>query len=244
MPNYATASYSNLKASFQALVGLETLQSIDATFLRDLVNRRARIAHERYPWPQFTVIGESVTLTSADNNRIRIYGTDNKLSNDANVVFKIHKTDPAIDEFPDEYVFYSELDSAGYPSVKIVDEGNLGGSSIYITYRKDLKSEINSGTATSGQYGEGADDEQNIPEVFFDYMVYGAYADFLRSDGQTQKAALEEQNAENLIARELDIVREQGRQFRNDTLQYRSPSQFRRHNIEAGGQPVATGDNP
>jgi hypothetical protein len=72
-------------------------------------------------------------------------------------------------------------------------------------------------------------------------MVTGSFADFLRGDGQIDKAAVEEQNAEALLIQEIDMVREQGRQFRNDVLQYRAPSQFRRHNIQAGGSPIQAG---
>jgi hypothetical protein len=238
MANYATATYSQLKSRFQALAGLESLQTTDASFLRDLVNRRARLAHERYPWPQFTVIGESVAIVTSDDNRLRVYGSSNKLANDANVVFRIHKADPSSTRYPDEYTFFTELDSGGFPSVKIIEPTALDSINVYVTYRKDLRGEINSGSATSGYYGDEAGDEQNIPNIFFEYMVQGAYADFLRGDGQTEKATVEEQNAEALLIQEIDLVREQGRQFRNDVLQYRAPSQFRRHNIQAGGSPL------
>ena len=43
------------------------------------------------------------------------------------------------------------------------------------------------------------------------------------------------------LAQEIDLVREQSRQYRNDILQYRAPSQFRRHNIQAGGSPIQAG---
>ena len=241
MGNYATATYSQLKSRFQALAGLESLQTTDASFLRDLVNRRARLAHERYPWPQFTVIGESVAIVTSDDNRLRVYGSSNKLANDANVVFRIHKADPSSTRYPDEYTFFTELDSDGFPSVKIIEPTALDSINVYVTYRKDLRGEINSGSATSGYYGDEAGDEQNIPNIFFEYMVQGAYADFLRGDGQTEKATVEEQNAEALLIQEIDLVREQGRQFRNDVLQYRAPSQFRRHNIQAGGSPLNPG---
>lgn len=241
MANYATATYSQLKSRFQALAGLESLQTTDAGFLRDLVNRRARLAHERYPWPQFTVIGESVGVVTSDANRLRVYGASNKLANDANVVFRIHKEDPANTRYPDEYTFFTELDSGGFPSVKIIEPTALNAVNVFITYRKDLRAEINSGSATSGYYGDEAGDEQNIPNIFFEYMVTGSFADFLRGDGQIDKAAVEEQNAEALLIQEIDMVREQGRQFRNDVLQYRAPSQFRRHNIQAGGSPIQAG---
>jgi hypothetical protein len=239
MANYATATYSQLKSRFQALAGLESLQTTDASFLRDLVNRRARLAHERYPWPQFTIIGESVAVVTSDANRLRVYGTSNKLDNDANVVFRIHKADPSSTRYPEEYTFFTELDSGGYPSVKIIEPTALNGVNVFVTYRKDLRGEINSGSATSGYYGDEAGDESDVPNFLLDYLVQGSYADFLRGDGQTEKAMVEEQNAEMILVKEIDMVREQGRQFRNDILQYRAPSQFRRHNIQAGGSPVA-----
>jgi len=241
MANYATATYSQLKSRFRALAGLDALQATDASFLRDLVNRAARIAHERYPWPQFTVMGESVAIVTSDANRLRIYGTSNKLANDANVVFRIHKEDPTSARYPDEYTFLTELDSGGYPSVKIIEPSTLDGVNVFVTYRKDLRSEINSGSATSGYYGDEAGDSQEIPNFFFEYLVHSSYANFLRGDGQTEKAIAEEQNAEIILQQEIDLVREQSRQYRNDILQYRSPSQFNRHNIQAGGKPVSPG---
>lgn len=241
MANYATATYANLKSRFQALAGLESLQTTDASFLRDLVNRRARLAHERYPWPQFTVIGESIAIVTSDANRLRVYGTSKKTANDANVVFRIHKADPGSTRYPEEYTYYSELDSGGFPSVKIIDPTTLNGINLFVTYRKDLRSEINSGSATTGYYGDEAGDESDVPNFLLDYLVQGSYADFLRGDGQTSKAQQEEQNAEAILMQEIDMVREQGRQFRNDILQYRPPSQFQRHNIQAGGSPVNPG---
>jgi len=241
MANYATATYSQLKSRFRALAGLDALQATDASFLRDLVNRAARIAHERYPWPQFTVMGESVAIVTSDANRLRIYGTSNKLANDANVVFRIHKEDPTSARYPDEYTFLTELDSGGYPSVKIIEPSTLDGVNVFVTYRKDLRSEINSGSATSGYYGDEAGDSQEIPNFFFEYLVHSSYANFLRGDGQTEKAIAEEANSEIILQQEIDLVREQSRQYRNDILQYRSPSQFNRHNIQAGGKPVSPG---
>jgi hypothetical protein len=49
---------------------------------------------------------------------------------------------------------------------------------------------------TTGLYGNDSGDNENIPFRFFEYMAFGAYADFLRGDGQTEKAQVEDQNAE------------------------------------------------
>jgi hypothetical protein len=95
------------------------------------VNRRIRTAFERYPWPDFTVIGESVTLATADDNTIQTYGTDKDLANDSNVVFRIHKSDPTDTRYPEEYTYVSILNSGGYPSVKIINPTVLNATDVY-----------------------------------------------------------------------------------------------------------------
>jgi hypothetical protein len=239
MANYPTATYDNLEERFKSIAGLATLETTDAAFLRQSVNRRMRNAFERYPWPDFTLVGESVALVTADDNTIQTYGTGVDLTNDANVVFRIHKTDPTDTRYPEEYTFVSLTNASGYPAVKIVSPTVLDGVNVFVTYRKDLDAVIaDGGTYTSGFFGDESGDNPNIPYAFFEYCAFGAYADFLRGDGQTDKAQVEDQNAELLLRMEIDKVRNQSRQFRHDVLQYRPQTQFRRHNLQAGGTPL------
>lgn len=239
MANYPTVTYQNLEERFKSIAGLATLETTDAAFLRQSVNRRMRNAFERYPWPDFTLVGESVALVTADDNTIQTYGTGVDLANDANVVFRIHKTDPTDTRYPEEYTFVSLTNASGYPAVKIVSPTVLNGVNVFVTYRKDLDAVIaDGGTYTSGFFGDESGDNPNIPYAFFEYCAFGAYADFLRGDGQTDKAQVEDQNAELLLRMEIDKVRNQSRQFRHDVLQYRPQTQFRRHNLQAGGTPL------
>lgn len=255
MANYPTDTYSNLEERFKSIAGLQSLETTDAAFFKQSVNRRIRTAYERYPWPEFTVVGESVTLnenSNQDGNEIQTYNVTSangaKLANDANVVFRIHKTNPTTTRYPDEYTFVSLLDASGNPSVRIVSSATLA-SAVFVTYRKDLNWIIkeptyNSETSTwtnaytSGFFGDETGDNPNIPYTFFEYASFGAYADFLRGDGQTEKAQVEDQNAELILRSEIDKVRNQSRQFRHDILQYRPMTQFRRHNLQAGGSPI------
>lgn len=244
MANYPTDSYQNLKERFKSIVGIQTLDSTDASFFRQSVNRRIRTAYERYPWPDFTVIGESVALVSGDGNEIQTYNVSvasgAKLANDANVVFRIHKTNPFTTRYPEEYTFVSALDSGGNPSVKIVKTGAALATTVYVTYRKDLDTVIKDGGSYT-VFGDESGENPNVPYTFFEYAAFGAYADFLRGDGQTEKAQVEDQNAELILRGEIDKVRNQNRQFRHDILQYRPMTQFRRHNVQAGGAPVNPG---
>ena len=239
MANYPTITYQNLEERFKSIAGLSALETTDAAFLRQSVNRRIRTAFERYPWPDFTVIGESVSLLTADDNTIQTYGTGKDLANDSNVVFRIHKTDPTDTRYPEEYTYVSALNAGGYPSVKIINPTVLDSVDVFVTYRKDLSAVISDGGSyTSGSFGDESGDNPNIPYQFFEYCAFGAYADFLRGDGQTDKAQVEDQNSELILISEIDKVRNQSRQFRHDVLQYRPQTQFRRHNIQAGGSPV------
>lgn len=238
MANYPTISYSNLEERFKSIAGLGSLETTDAAFLRQAVNRRIRTAYERYPWPDFTVVGEDVALITEDNNSIQTYGTGKDLAFSSNVVFRIHKTDPTETRYPEEYTYVSLLNATGYPSVKIISPQVLN-TAVFVTYRKDLEATIaDSGTYTSGNFGDEANDNPNIPYQFFEYCAFGAYADFLRGDGQTDKAQVEDQNSEIILVSEIDKVRNQSRQFRHDVLQYRPQTQFSRHNVQAGGSPL------
>lgn len=239
MANYPTITYQNLEERFKSIAGLSALETTDAAFLRQAVNRRIRTAFERYPWPDFTVIGESVSLLASNDNTIQTYGSGKDLVNDSNVVFRIHKTDPTDTRYPEEYTYVSALNAGGYPSVKIINPTVLNSVDVFVTYRKDLSAVISDGGSyTSGSFGDESGDNPNIPYQFFEYCAFGAYADFLRGDGQTEKAQVEDQNSELILISEIDKVRNQSRQFRHDVLQYRPQTQFRRHNIQAGGSPV------
>lgn len=239
MANYPTQSYANLKNRFMSIAGLSSLETIDGTFLRENVNKRIKTAYGRYPWPNFVVVGELEAFTTGDANVKRIYGTTNTLAFNADTIFRIHKTDPATTRYPEEYCFVSMLDSGGYPAIKVVEPAALNSVNGYFTYRKHITVVVaDGGTYTSGYWGDEATDNPNVPYDFFEYSVVGSYADFLRGDGQNEKAQLEEQNSESILRSEIDRVRNQGRQYRHDILQYRPTTQFRRHNVVAGGSAI------
>lgn len=245
MANYQTLPYATLQDRFRALTGLESLQTTDSGFLRDLVNRRIRLAYERYPWPVFTVVGEEISLTS---NQVVTFngsgGNATRLANDANVVFRVHKDNPLTTRYPDEFTFLQDVSSIGDPLIKIITPKSLAGEKAYVTYRKDLEGVVNvPSTATTGYFGDENGDNEEVPWIFFEYAVHGSYADFLRGDGATQKAVIEDQYAESLLLHEIDKVSNQGRQFRHDILQYRPPSQFNRHNVQVGGSPIGAKTN-
>ena len=243
MATYPTETYTNLKERFKSIAGLQSLETTDEAFFRQAINRRFRTAYQRYPWYEFTVVGESVAMATADDNQIITYGTNKDLANNADTIFRIHKQDPTDTLYPEEYTFISMIAGGSNPhagdiAVKLLSPSVLDGVNAFVTYRKDVEDVVKDGSGTTGLFGDESGDTSAIPFRFFEYMAFGAYADFLRGDGQTQKAQVEDQNAEMILRQEIDIVRNQSRQFRHDVLQYRPQTQFRRHNLQAGGSPL------
>ena len=93
MATYPTETYKNLKERFKSIAGLQSLETTDEAFFRQAINRRFRTAYQRYPWYEFTVIGETERMLSTDGNQIITYGSQRDLTTDADTVFRIHKQD-------------------------------------------------------------------------------------------------------------------------------------------------------
>ena len=55
-------------------------------------------------------------------------------------------------------------------------------------------------------YGDADGEQSDVPEPWFEYMAQGAYTDWLRSDGQTEKAMAEEAIAAGLLNQQLEKV--------------------------------------
>jgi len=70
--------------------------------------------------------------------------------------------------------------------------------------------------------GPYTDASTNIPGEFFEYIAHAAYADFLRMDGQIDKAIAEENVAQQYLLVELDKAETQ----RNNNALYRRISTY------------------
>jgi hypothetical protein len=68
--------------------------------------------------------------------------------------------------------------------------------SAWITYK----------AAMTVTYGEEDGNEDEIPEEWWEYCAHGAYSDFLRNDGQQDKAALAEVEAQGYLDDQLEQI--------------------------------------
>jgi hypothetical protein len=100
---------------------------------------------------------------------------------------RIFKQAPYIASSVQEFDFTVTADGATLVA------GDLDPSTAFVTYKVQL----------SDTYGDGAGETSSVPAEWFQYLAHGTYADYLRAEGQQEKAALADQEAEALLTEEL-----------------------------------------
>lgn len=96
--------------------------------------------------------------------------------------------------------------------------GNLNPSTVWVTYK-----------ATHDiLYGSGSLESFFIPDEWFEYLAHGTYADYLRAEGQQERAVVADQEADLILQDELMRLDEQHTQtlisnriFTNSNMQLR-----------------------
>jgi len=106
---------------------------------------------------------------------------------------RIHRKQAFLNNSSIEYDFYVDFTGAN-----ILNITSSTDNSAFVTY----KQQFTPFDVTSG-YG---DSTVEVPGEFFAYLAHATYADFLRMDGQTEKAFAEEQRAEISLALELEKI--------------------------------------
>ena len=106
---------------------------------------------------------------------------------------RVHRNRAFLNNSALEYDFYVNSDGAN-----ILNISNSEDTSVFVTYKKKFTP-----FTTSSEYTTSTEE---VPSEFFHYIAHAAYSDFLRMDGQHDKAQLEQQNAQQYLALELERV--------------------------------------
>lgn len=173
-----TRTYTDLLAQIQGLCGVN-FASIELPRIVALINRRAGRAYKACDWwTRYLHVGEARTVT---NNVIPFTqaGLD-----PIGLFLRIHRTEPWVATAAQEFTFY--VDGAGAH----VTAGTLDPGTAFVTYKEAWTPAI---TALS----------TDIPGEFFDYIAYGTYADYLRAEGQQEKAMIADQEANAILEEEM-----------------------------------------
>jgi hypothetical protein len=201
-----TRTYAELLSLIQSLCGV-VFATLELGRIKALINRRALRAYRSTNyWPRFLKIGEERAVTSD----VVPYTEAGKSSIDT--YLRIHVQAPYVTTSVQEYDIMVTADGA-----KLV-AGNTAPTSAFVTYKAQL----------SDTYGDGAGESTSIPAEWFQYMAHGTYADYLRAEGQQEKAALADQEADMLLQEEMIRIDEQhtlqlvaNRIFTNANMQMR-----------------------
>ena len=178
-------TYSDLLTLIRSLAGAGSFTAEEQTSILSFVNRRASEAYNMsQSWPRYLVVGEERAIDSSPASTIP-YAEAGK-----NTIYewiRIHRTQPYLRNSALEFNFYVDSNGAHILNLTTAD-----ATSAFVTYKKELSQFTANST--------------NIPGEWFAFMAHTAYADFLRMDGQHDKALNEEQVAQSYIAMELEKV--------------------------------------
>ena len=112
-----------------------------------------------------------------------------------NDFIRIHDSQSFLNRSATEYDFYADSFGAN------VLNSSFTNNEAYVTYKKPILDDF--GKVISSLISTI---DQQIPNEFFNYTAHAVYADFLRMDGQHDKAAFEEQKADMFLATELERI--------------------------------------
>ena len=180
-----------------------------------------------------TVGDTDFTAIGADSNTVGVYFTATGAGSGTGTVF------PALGYLPYTQTGLSSVDTflrahkqAPYVTASVQEYdimvtangatlvvGDLNPATAFLTYKAQL----------TDTYGDNLSTEvQAIPAEWYQYLAHGTYADYLRAEGQQEKAALADQEAEGLLQDELIRIDEQhtlqlvaNRVFTNANMQMR-----------------------
>jgi len=171
-----------------ALAGVTSFTTSEKTQLLNFAKRRMYEAYQATPmWPRYLVVGEERTVASS------VVAFTQTSKNDIAEFIRIHRTQPFLRNSALEFDFFVQSDGANILNLTTAD-----ADSAFVTYKKELTD------IPSTWDLDGDKSTQEIPLEFFYYVAHSVYADFLRMDGQHDKALAEEQVAQNYLANELD----------------------------------------
>ena len=173
-----TRNYSDLLELIQALCGV-VFASIETGRINALANRRANRAYRASDyWTRFLVVGEERAVSNG------VIPFDEGVLRGIDTFLRIHKDLPYSNTAVQEFDF-----SVGIDGAKLVS-GTLDPSVAYVTYKAVMPE----------SYGQSSTE---IPAEWFQYLAHGTYADYLRAEGQQEKAALADQEANEILTDEL-----------------------------------------
>lgn len=158
-------------------------------------------------WSDVTTIGGGTLQLEAKNTVLYDESYEEDSSSDSasqkqtiQDFIRIHRKKAFLNDSSTEYDFYVDADGANVLNSTATD------GEVFVTYKKPIVNTTTGQIITSFDITSTDNFTKEIPLEFFNYTAHGVYADFLRMDGQHDKAAFEEQKADMFLATELERI--------------------------------------
>lgn len=182
-----TRLYSDLFGLIQAMLGIN-FSVIETIRVKALINRRAQRAYRASNyWTRFLKVAEQRDVI----NSVISY---NQLQS------------PTIDTFLRIYPYPQD---GRYNSQELEFTVASNGASLILDGVSSGIAFVTYKAAIPTYYGDNAGEESAVPYEWFQYIAHGVYADYLRAEGQQDRAAIAEQEANEILTDELIRLDEQ-----------------------------------
>ena len=229
-----TLKFSNVVYGIAQLAGLDR-DNLPGHFfkqVRDLSNTRLAIAWESEYWPDLLKTESKVVTTTSDVSSMSYPPT-------AGEILAVYDKDPAktTNLSSVSYILRDDNSDSDDNSGRTINVFS-STSPLYVQYRivrPELKVDITTAqleigdqlyhsghfweaktVRSAGDHQPDSTDSTNwkkilVPKIFESYLIRGIYADYLRSNGQSDVAMIEDRNAESMLILESDkLYRQQG----------------------------------
>lgn len=227
---YRTSNYSDYLTRICGLMGVDpsTLTAEEDAAVNGFFNRFIRRIWRYDYWTENTIIEQRTP------NGSYFIDYDQASETPIGEVFNVWSNSPTGNTYPREVAFVPQ--ASGIQLVGVTSASDVyvyyrtrlpvftgadysasatysSGTTVYFTTAAGAGNYYKANASTSaGQSPENTPakwDIQSIPYSFFEYVVHAAYADWLRSEGQGDKAVQADLQAEELLKDECDILQRQ-----------------------------------
>jgi len=184
-----TQTYADLYMLIQSLCGVQ-FAPIEKARIKAMVNSRAKRAYRATNyWPRFFKEGEERVVTNG------LIPYDQPPLDSVDTFLNVFRIAPYAVSAAQEFSF-----SVGSSGATLVI-GTLDVESAWVAYKAQCLF----------NYGDGDLGEDTlIPDEWVEYLAHGTYADFLRSEGQQEKAVVADMEAKDKLDDELLRISDSG----------------------------------
>ena len=237
-------NYGQTLQNVTNLAGIDynTLSTIEWRLFRDLMSRRIKYAWQAAKWPE-TCVTEQRTVTQSGGDEGNYIALNQAGETEISEVFAVWNKSPKSNQdnvdltwFLSEngiqiaeanttaYVWYRKVNPTLFGEAYSQNNTYSAGQQVYDTTVTNFYTATD--TIPSGSDNSPATAPANwalvsIPVIFQDYLIRGTYADYLRHNGELDRARVAEADARDVLDHELlKLHTQQGQTTQIDVASY------------------------